>query len=283
LLVVPKETLELAECQVQGDDDTSEPRAVTPEAGAAYYLRKIYYGRMYEIVLSGTKDKLNASVASKLGAMMGLDLGVEAARRRFQLDVVQKAKGLKPTKDALFARDIGEIKAAYSVEDMGPAVPVLVEYRRIPGAAVEPEAPIDWTPPSAVAAAPAMQARGLRVQAANSNWTSAGITLTAGDVLIGKAEGSVSFSGWQNDADAGASGDGGLDIQVGGVVSRAGKVWTVSRQTGEVRLRVRDGKHSDNKGAYVVRLLVVPKETLELAECQVQGDDDTFTDCRKSP
>jgi hypothetical protein len=122
-------------------DDTTEQRPLEPSSAAAYYVRKIYFGRIYQIVISGSQDKLTGKLALGIKAL-GPRFGAEYVRDNYKLSVSQSGKGMKPTSDAVFATSPEEIKAAY--KDMGPPVPILVEYRRIPGTKVEPPESIDW-------------------------------------------------------------------------------------------------------------------------------------------
>jgi hypothetical protein len=63
-------------------------------------------------------------------------------------------------------------------------------------------------------------------------------------------------------------------MRIGTTVLPAGKAWsTDSGNTGELKLRVRDNKHTDNSGNYTVMIVVVPDELVK-AGCQkvdVQG------------
>lgn len=260
-------------------DDSTEMRTIDTTGKAAYYLSKVYYGRMYEIVLSGTTDVLDARVESEI-LLSAAKLGIEGIKKTFKVNVTQKAKGLKPNGASMFALDVNEIKLAYQNSDMGSAVPILVEYRRIPSASVEAQTSIDWTPTHTAAPRDQLKIRRFRVAGNNANWSAAGLELREHDVLIGSAEGNVNYSNWNPAVDADAKGDGGLQIQVGMKELPAGKVWATTGIAGTVQLKVRDGDYGDNKGGYNVTLLVITESMLLNSECQKAIADGTFTNCR---
>lgn len=258
-------------------DDTTEPRSLESTTNASYYLRKIYYGRMYEIIMSGSEDNLNASVAAGFQAL-GPKVGAKALVGRHKINVTQKAKGLKPTGEALFAQSVDEIKQVYQFADMGPAVPILVEYRRIPGSRVDARQDIDWTPPST--APEKIKVRVVAVQGNNSDWTYAGLSVGPDDLVVGTATGKVHFGGWNGtEVEADAKSTGGLDMRVGTAPSAAGKTWTSVGGSGDVKFRVRDTKFTDNKGVYNIVLFVIPKALLLAGECQKQDADGSFVEC----
>lgn len=256
-------------------DDTTEPRVIDAASGATFYVRKIYFGRMYEIVLSGSRSDLSASVVSKI-KLLPAKFGVGLATSQFKLNVVQKAKGLKPTSDAVFARTVDEIKTAYQNKDMGPPVPILVEYRRIPGVKAEPLEPIDWTA-TATTSSSSVRSRILSVAAVNSDWTTTGLNIKPDEIVFGIATGKATYAGWGTPpAEPDSKGSGGLDMRIGSTVSAAGKTWFADAgQSGELKLRVRDSKHSDNSGAYAVMVIVMPRDMLtsNCAKLDAQGSE----------
>lgn len=258
--------------------DAVEPRQLDAGSSATYYVRKIHYGRIYQIVISGTKDTLDASIASKI-QLLAPKFGVRDLEKQFKVNVAQKAKGLKPTRDALFATSPNEIKAAYQDKDMGPAVPILVEYRRIGGTKIDPPADIDWSA-NAGSSGPQTRVRVLTVQGNNSDWTTSSLTIAPDELVIGRAQGAVQYSSWNPRADADATGSGGLEMRIGTSVFPAGKAWIADHPgaSGELKFRVRDTKYTDNSGAFTVTVIVVHQETLK-TDCQIIDPQGTLAPC----
>ncbi len=242
-------------------DDTTDPRPVT--ADGVYYLRTIYFGRVYEVVISGSEDVFTSGVRAELLAWGG---SVDGLKRKFKLSVVHKGRGLKPKADAIFARTDEEIRSAYATDKTykaGKPVPILIEYRRVPGAAVEPDVDIDWKE-GAVAQT---QRRLLHVQASKSEWTDSGLRAEEGDLIAGTAAGRITYAWGGATAEPDAKDVGGLDMMVGTTTVRAGKTWAYDDRAGAIMFRVRDGKHSDNKGEYVVDVMLVPSTLLDPIDC----------------
>ena len=244
-------------------NDTIEPRPAP--ADAAYYMRKIYFGRVFEVVLSGSQEAFTANVRADL---LAWSAGIDAAAKQYRLDTHIFAKGLKPKAQAIFAKSEIEIREQYAEDadyNAGKPVPVLVEYRRIPGADLGPSETVEWQPPRPSSSM--IKVRQLRVEGTNSDWTSAEIAINEGDVIVGTADGSVTYNLLGDKAGADTRGTGGLEMQVGSKVIRAAKTWTHRGGAGEVKFKVTDGKHSDNKGGYEVEILVIPATALEAGEC----------------
>lgn len=255
-------------------DDTTDPRAVDPASGAAFYARKIYFGRMFELVMTGSRSQLSSSVATAI-KMSPVTFGVSQATSKYQIAASYRAKGLKPTGEALFARSVDQMKSAYQDKDMGPVVPILVEFRRIPGQKDEAVESIDWTAPS-TASQVQPRVRVLSVAGNNSDWTSTGLVVQQDELVFGIATGKVAYAGWGTPpAEPDTKGSGGLEMRIGTTVSAAGKAWMADSQSGELKLRVRDGKYSDNSGAFGVLMIVLPRILLaaDCAKLDAQGSE----------
>jgi hypothetical protein len=264
-------------------DDTSDARQLEANSTGAYYIRKIHFGRMYQIVISGSRDTFDAGLEKKI-EMLGAKFGARYVQEKFKLSVSQSGKGLKPTSDALFATTPDEIKSAYRDKDMGPAVAVMAEYRRIPGANTAVPNRIEWEAPATTAAnnSPGIHTRAVIVRAKNSDWTSTGLQIGPNDVIFGRADGNVSFSKWEPKASADASGSGGLELRIGTSPGPAGRSWMTDsnskRPAGELKFRVRDNKHDDNSGEYTVIVFVIPQDML-MSDCQVVGPQGEVAQC----
>ncbi len=265
-------------------DDTAEPRIVGSEG--SFYVRKIYFGRVYDVVISGTEESFTAGVRAELLAYGG---GVEALKKKYNLRAEISARGLKPKDMAVFARDAEEVRASY-VEDpkynSGKPVPVLVEFRRLPGAAVEEDAPIEWKdgePVLGPSVAAGTKLRVIRVAGSNSDWSDTGLVANAGDLVVGSATGKVTF-GWGTTSEPDTSGTGGLDVRVGTAAQAAGKSFAIINKAGPVKLRVRDNKYSDNKGEFFAAVMLVPREALGDIECkQVDANGKELSTCEGAP
>jgi hypothetical protein len=264
-------------------DDTTEPRPVGSEG--AFYVRKIYFGRVYDVVISGTEESFTAGVRAELLAYGG---GVDALKKKYNLRVEISARGLQPKAMAVFAQDAEEVRAAY-VEDptynSGKPVPVLVEFRRLPGAAVEEDAPIDWKegdPVRGPSLAAGTKLRVIRVAGSNSDWSDTGLVANAGDLVVGSAFGKVTF-GWGSTSEPDTAGTGGLDVRVGTTAQPAGKSFAIVDRGGPVKLRVRDNKYSDNKGEFFASVMVIPRDALGDIDCkQVDANGQELGACEGS-
>ena len=119
-------------------DDTTAMRKAP--AAAVYYPARVYYGHIYEVLVTGTKDTFNAGVAARLVIVEG---NVDDFARQHQLELQANGRGLTPTNGkAIFARTQDAINKAYKADD-ADAVPILVEWRVIPGRNA-PNRPIQW-------------------------------------------------------------------------------------------------------------------------------------------
>ena len=108
-------------------DDTTDPRP-TP-AHAVYYPWRIYVGHSYEMLFSGSADTFHVGVQATMPFFSG---GIEEFSSRYNLQGRFVGHGLKPkTAGAIFATTPEAIMANY--ETSGKPVPILVEWREIPG------------------------------------------------------------------------------------------------------------------------------------------------------
>lgn len=244
-------------------NDTEDPRTTTGDA--SYYLRKIYYGRVYEIVISGSSDTFTTDVRADLLVAPNL---VTFQKRHTNISTQVFARGLMPKMDALFARTPQEIRDSY-VEDKqynaGKPVPVLAEYRRIPGAKLDGYENIAWKKPAPSVAQ--LKVRMVRVAGDRSGWTDTGLVLQPGDTLVGSAEGQVIIGSWSGATGPDTTGNGRLEMNIDGDVGPTGRSWIRAKATGSVKLRVYDSKYTDNTGDYTAALLVVPAAAIRQGEC----------------
>jgi hypothetical protein len=122
-------------------DDMVLPQAA-PTA-AMYYLAKVYYGRSYEVRLSGDERQFNANLAGTF--LSGkLDGGMKNFAEKNRLEFTAVGRGLRPkTGNAIYAKQPSEIEDNYTV-DGSTTVPVEVEYRLVPGHALPTSEPIAW-------------------------------------------------------------------------------------------------------------------------------------------
>jgi hypothetical protein len=115
-------------------DDTTAMRQAPK--GAVYYPARIYYGHLYEVVLSGSEDTFDVGVAAQLGVFSG---GIDRFAKQNNLKLQAIGRGLKPTTGkAIFARTQEEIEKNYGADGQD-AVPILVEWRVIPKRTVAPQ------------------------------------------------------------------------------------------------------------------------------------------------
>jgi hypothetical protein len=107
---------------------------------AVYYPWRIYMGFGYEVVFQGSADRFHAGVKAELPVFSG---SIEDFTRRHELEWKARGRGLQPIHGrAIFARTTEALEASYAPSANEP-VPILVEWRRIPGREGHVEA-IDW-------------------------------------------------------------------------------------------------------------------------------------------
>jgi hypothetical protein len=116
-----------------------------PPADAAFYVARIWRGHSYEAVFHGDKRDFHAGVKAELAGVGSIDIAAFAAEHHLELSV--HAKGLAP-KDgsAIFAKTPEEIAEHYEAAVDDP-VPILVEYRDIPGVEAGTGEVIGWLEP----------------------------------------------------------------------------------------------------------------------------------------
>jgi hypothetical protein len=127
--------------EIHAVDDMTPPEAA-PSA-AVYYLAKVYYGRSFEVRLSGEEKQFHAGLA---GVFLSgkVDGGLKNFAEKNRLEFTAVGRGLRPkTGTAIYAKDPSEIEENYTV-DGSVAVPVEVEYRLIPGRNLPTAEPIAW-------------------------------------------------------------------------------------------------------------------------------------------
>jgi len=127
--------------EIHAVDDMSPPDAAPTDA--MYYLAKVYYGRSFEVRLSGEEKQFHAGLA---GVFLSgkLDGGLKSFAEKNRLEFTAVGRGLRPKSGtAIYAKEPGEIEANYTV-DGSVVVPVEVEYRLIPGRGLPSADPIAW-------------------------------------------------------------------------------------------------------------------------------------------
>lgn len=114
-------------------DDSAGMRP--PPPGGVYYVWRVHFGHLYEVVASGRSDVVNAQLKTDFVAG---HIGVAADFKRRGLTVEAKGRGLKAKSgEAIFAKTQEEIEDNY--EASGLPVPIFVEYTTIPNVAAPSE------------------------------------------------------------------------------------------------------------------------------------------------
>ena len=127
--------------EIHAVDDMVPPQKAP--ASATYYLAKVFYGRSFEVRLSGDEKQFHSGLAGTFlsGKLEG---GLKTFAEKNRLEFSTVGRGLRPKSGtALFAKQPSEIEENYTVEGSA-AVPVEVEYRLIPGRALPALDPIAW-------------------------------------------------------------------------------------------------------------------------------------------
>lgn len=110
------------------------------------------------------------------------------------------------------------------------------------------------------------------IAATNDEWTTTGLTIAAGDMVIVRAPGYINIGGMAGEKDASGVGrgstvagpNGSLEYKVGvGAGKLAGKFnLHVVEESGELKFRVRDSDYRDNKGQFEVDVVVLPPSAI---------------------
>lgn len=109
------------------DDTTAMANA---PRNAVYYPWRIYMGYSYEVVIHGAAQRFHAGVRAALPMFSG---SIEDFVGRYELELDARGRGLRPVRGrAIFARTAEQIESSY-LPSAGEPVPILVEWRRIPG------------------------------------------------------------------------------------------------------------------------------------------------------
>ncbi len=109
-------------------DDTTTMAPVP--RNAVYYPWRIYTGRSYEIIVEGSEQRFHAVARADFEVFSG---DIEAFAGRYDLEWRVVGRGLSPTRPgAIFARTARQIETSYEAT-RDASVPILVEWRRIPG------------------------------------------------------------------------------------------------------------------------------------------------------
>jgi len=254
-------------------DDATPLRGVSGDA--AYYIRRIYYGRLYEVVISGEATEFTAGARAEFLVWGG---SISGFASKYQLNTQINAKGLRPKATALFARSADEVRSSY-VEDptynAGNPVPILVEYRRIPNSAIKDFKTYTW---SEGQAKPRQRIvwRHLSVDSRNNDWQSSGISMNDNDVIIVTASGTIDLNGKgmmvgpdtkfcpQQGGEL-RIGHGALKMKVGPHYEQyVGKkaVLISDQKNAEVKFRIWDSEYADNTGNYEVDIMYIPAALL---------------------
>jgi hypothetical protein len=127
--------------EIHAVDDMAAPRPAPPSA--TYYLAKVFYGRSFEVRLSGDEKQFNAGLAGTF--LSGkLDGGLKTFAEKNRLEFTAVGRGLRPkTGTAIYAKQPSDIEDNYTVEG-STIVPIAVEYRLIPGRALPATDAIVW-------------------------------------------------------------------------------------------------------------------------------------------
>jgi len=114
-----------------------------PPPEGVYFLWRIHYGRMYEVVLEGDKKEFTAEAKASYIAWSG-DIKAFASKTNLTWSV--RGVGLKPTGDGLLKlSDPSEVDKYYTADPaVASAVPIFVEYKVIPGKELPVAESFEW-------------------------------------------------------------------------------------------------------------------------------------------
>ncbi len=106
-------------------------RAALPE-GAAYFVSRIYYGRMFELRVEGNSRQVDAQIGA-------LAMGAGASARQISVHTEGVTMGLQPRGDALTAMAAAsQSEILQQFEVRGEAVPILMELEALAGGPATP-------------------------------------------------------------------------------------------------------------------------------------------------
>jgi hypothetical protein len=127
--------------EIRAVDDMAAPRSAPPNA--TYYLAKVFYGRSFEVRLSGDEKHFNADLAGTFlsGKLEG---GLKSFAEKNRLEFTAVGRGLRPKSgSAIYAKQPSDIEENYTAHGT-TIVPIAVEYRLIPGRALPAADAIVW-------------------------------------------------------------------------------------------------------------------------------------------
>lgn len=234
-------------------DDTTAAMSDPPQA-AVYYLSKIYYGRMYELVFSGHKKDFSVDVRAGLLKFGG---EFQARAKQHNLNVKVHARGLRPLGEVLLDASHEKLSEIYGTEkNWGKPRPILVEFRRIPGRQDPGFTELAWERP----VEPDIERIVVEVIANNKHWTPTGVRVNKGDTIVVVAEGQARLGGWSDQhVTPDSPGNGALMMAIGGthIITRSRFVRIIEGAGGEVQFKLKDSQYSDNIGIYLIGLMIV--------------------------
>ncbi len=262
-------------------DETKDP-APAP-AGTAFYLSKIYYGRMFEWIVAGAYDDFDAGVRADLLAYEG---GISFVEHKRGLRVTKHLSGLEPTKQALLDGDNVQQHYLRSKDKaFSNPVPILVEFTRAPKGDEPAFETFEWKQHRWDER---VRRAAVEVDSRKSAWTDSGLKVEPGDFIVvveatpkrdGKdASIKLGSLGYSTSSPRGASnGDGELQMRIGerGQVVGYRDVFD-ARAAGTLLFRVRDGDYGDNTGYFDVDVVVVQAGIVSPCK-QAPGNSEAFT------
>ncbi len=121
-------------------DDTTRMRQAP--SGALYYLWRIHYGRLYEVVLFSSSERFHAGAKTEF---LGFGGSIDFVRAKYRLAQRVRGRGLKPVGEALFATTTTQIQSTYTSDpNYSEPVPIFVEYKRVPNAQLPRPTSFSW-------------------------------------------------------------------------------------------------------------------------------------------
>ena len=105
----------------------------------------------------------------------------------------------------------------------------------------------------------------IRVAATNDEWTSSGLELQMGDLMIVRAGGVIQIGQYSNrvNANGAPGGAGSLEYKIGVGAGRPAGIQSLHvAEPGELKFRVHDTRYDDNAGAFDVDVVIVPASAI---------------------